>query len=93
MFTKTQRYLSQKKIISLKKINIDKKENFKFPEKMGLMTAHNDAEFESIISSSQSTIVMFKDEHCVQCKKIKPSFWNKHEPISALLFKQVKFSS
>lgn len=74
MFTKTQRYLSQKKIISLKKINIDKKENFKFPEKMGLMTAHNDAEFESIISSSQSTIVMFKDEHCVQCKKIKPSF-------------------
>jgi len=41
---------------------------------MVLLSAHNDAEFESIINSPQSTIVMFKDDGCVQCKAIKPSF-------------------
>lgn len=41
---------------------------------MVLLTAHNDAEFEQIVGSSHSTVVMFKDENCEQCKKIKPSF-------------------
>jgi thioredoxin 1 len=41
---------------------------------MVLLTARSDAEFDSIINSSHSTIVMFKDEHCSQCKSIKPSF-------------------
>ena len=41
---------------------------------MVLLSAHNDAEFESIINSPKSTIVMFKDDGCGQCKNIKPSF-------------------
>jgi len=41
---------------------------------MVLLTARSDAEFDSIVNSSRSTVVMFKDENCGQCKAIKPSF-------------------